>query len=178
MLGWGIGPALAAGNTVVVKPAEDTPLSSLFLGKLANEVGIPEGVINIVPGFGKKAGVALANHPRIKRMSFTGSPEVGRLVGAACGAHLVPVKLELGGKGAAVVFDDVDIEETANKLVAAITLHTGQVCCTASRWMIHKKIYDNFVSACSRAAESKNWSRNGQADSDGSTFSPKQRGGF
>jgi aldehyde dehydrogenase (NAD+) len=149
LLGWGIGPALAAGNTVVVKPAEDTPLSSLYLGKLVNEVGFPKGVVNVVPGFGVRAGWALANHPRIKRMSFTGSPEVGRLVGAACGGNLVPVKLELGGKGAAVVFDDVEIEETANKLVAAITLHTGQVCCTASRWIIHRRIYDSFVSTCS-----------------------------
>ena len=176
LLGWGIGPALAAGNTVVVKPAEDTPLSSLYLGKLANEVGIPEGVINIVPGFGKKAGVALASHPRIKRMSFTGSPEVGRLVGAACGANLVPVKLELGGKGAAVIFDDVDIEETANKLVAAITLHTGQVCCTASRWMIHKKIYDNFVSTCSEKLQNLKIGHEMDKQTQmGPLVSPKQR---
>lgn len=148
LLGWGISPALAAGNTVVVKPAEDTPLSTLFFGELVREIGIPDGVINIVPGLGPVAGAALANHPRIRRMSFTGSPEVGKLVGAACGANLVPVKLELGGKGAAVVFDDVDIEETLDKLVGAITLHTGQVCCTASRWIIHKSVYDHFVSRC------------------------------
>ena len=81
-------------------------------------------------------------------MSFTGSPEVGRLVGEACGRNLVPVKLELGGKGAAVVFDDVDIEQTAQKLVGAITFHTGQVCCDATRWFVHKKIYDRFVGEC------------------------------
>lgn len=148
LAGWGIAPALAAGNTVVIKPAEDTPLSTIYLGLLAKEVGIPDGVINVVPGFGETAGAALAAHPGIKRMSFTGSPEVGRLVAEACGKNLVPVKLELGGKGAAVVFDDVDIPQTVEKLVQAITFHTGQVCCDATRWLIHKKIYGPFVEAC------------------------------
>ena len=109
LVGWGISPALAAGNTVVIKPAEDTPLSAIYLARLAKEVGIPDGVINVVPGLGEMAGAALAAHPGLKRMSFTGSPEVGRLVAEACGRNLVPVKLELGGKGAAVVFDDVDV---------------------------------------------------------------------
>ncbi len=148
LAGWGIAPALAAGNTVVIKPAEDTPLSTIYLGRLAKEVGIPDGVINVVPGLGGVAGAALAAHPRIKRMSFTGSPEVGRLVAEACGRNLVPVKLELGGKGAAVIFDDIDIPATAEKLVQAITFHTGQVCCDATRWLIHKKIYKPFVEAC------------------------------
>ena len=148
LAGWGIAPALAAGNTVVIKPAEDTPLSTIYLGLLAKEVGIPDGVINVVPGLGEVAGAALAAHPGIKRMSFTGSPEVGRLVAEACGRNLVPVKLELGGKGAAVVFDDVDVQQTAEKLVQAITFHTGQVCCDATRWLIHRKIYDPLVEAC------------------------------
>jgi acyl-CoA reductase-like NAD-dependent aldehyde dehydrogenase len=148
LAGWGIAPALAAGNTVVIKPAEDTPLSTLYLGVLAREVGIPDGVINVVPGFGEVAGAALAGHPGIKRMSFTGSPEVGRLVAAACGRNLVPVKLELGGKGAAVVFDDVDVAQTAQQLVGAITFHTGQVCCDATRWLVHTNIYEPFVEAC------------------------------
>ena len=147
LLGWGISPALAAGNTVVVKPAEDTPLSTLYFAKLVKEAGIPDGVVNIVPGLGETAGAALANHPGLSRMSFTGSPEVGRLVGEACGRNLVPVKLELGGKGAAVVFDDVDVECTAEQLVRAVTLNTGQVCCTATRWMIQEKIYDKFCDA-------------------------------
>ena len=149
LVGWGIAPALAAGNTVVIKPAEDTPLSTIYLARLAKAVGIPDGVINVVPGFGETAGKALSEHPGLKRMSFTGSPEVGRLVATACGANLVPVKLELGGKGAAVVFDDVDIEETAAKLVGAITFHTGQVCCDATRWLIHESIYPELVHACS-----------------------------
>jgi len=148
LAGWGIAPALAAGNTVVIKPAEDTPLSTIYLGLLAKEVGIPDGVINVIPGFGEVTGAALAAHPGIKRMSFTGSPEVGRLVAEACGRNLVPVKLELGGKGAAVIFDDVDVPQTAEKLVQAITFHTGQVCCDATRWLVHRKIYDPFVKAC------------------------------
>lgn len=145
LVGWGIAPALAAGNTVVIKPAEDTPLSTLYLMHLVQEVGIPEGVINVVTGLGESTGAALSSHPGLARMSFTGSPEVGRLVARECGQNLVPVKLELGGKGAAVVFDDVDIDATAAALVGAITLNTGQVCCTASRWVVQEKIYDRFV---------------------------------
>ncbi len=140
LIGWGISPALAAGNTVVIKPAEDTSLSAVYLARLASELGIPDGVINVVTGRGETAGVALANNAGIKRMSFTGSPEVGQLVAEACGRNLVPVKLELGGKGAAVVFDDVD--------VAATAFHTGQVCCDATRWFIHDDIYDEFVERC------------------------------
>jgi acyl-CoA reductase-like NAD-dependent aldehyde dehydrogenase len=148
LVGWGISPALAAGNTVVIKPAEDTSLSTLYLARLAKEAGIPDGVINVVTGRGETAGAALSKNPRLRRMSFTGSPEVGRLVGEACGRNLVPVKLELGGKGAAVVFDDVDVDQTARDLVQAITFHSGQVCCDATRWVIHQDIYDAFVSRC------------------------------
>jgi aldehyde dehydrogenase (NAD+) len=150
LIGWGIAPALAAGNTVVIKPAEDTPLSAIYLGQLAKEVGLPDGVINIVTGLGETTGAAVSRHPGLRRMSFTGSPEVGRLVAEACGRNLTPVKLELGGKGAAVVFDDVDIEETAAKLVGAITFHTGQVCCDATRWLVHRRIYNQFVDECAK----------------------------
>lgn len=148
LIGWGITPALAAGNTVVIKPAEDTPMSAIYLAELAQKVGIPDGVINVVNGRGETVGAALSANKQIKRMSFTGSPEVGRLVAEACGRNLVPVKLELGGKGAAVVFDDVDVPETAKKLAAAITFHAGQVCCDATRWLVHKDIYDDFVNEC------------------------------
>ncbi|MFM7248606.1 MAG: aldehyde dehydrogenase family protein [Planctomycetaceae bacterium] len=148
LVGWGISPALAAGNTVVIKPAEDTPLSTIYLGRLAREIGMPDGVINVVPGTGSVAGSALSGHPGLRHMSFTGSPEVGRLVAQAAGHNLVPVKLELGGKGAAVVFEDVDIPGTAQKLVNAITFHTGQVCCDATRWLVHKAIYKDFVDEC------------------------------
>ncbi|REJ68740.1 MAG: aldehyde dehydrogenase [Planctomycetota bacterium] len=148
LVGWGLGPALAAGNTAVIKPAEDTPLSAIYLAELAQEVGIPDGVINVVPGLGEVTGAALANHPGLRRMSFTGSPEVGRLVAEACGRNLTPVKLELGGKGAAVIFNDVDVADTADKLVEAITFHTGQVCCDATRWLVQRDVYDQFVDEC------------------------------
>ncbi len=148
LCGWGIGPALVAGNTCVVKPAEDTPLSTLFLAHVAKEVGLPDGVLNVVPGLGEVTGAALAHNPRLRRMSFTGSPEVGRLVAESCGRNLVPVKLELGGKGAAVVFGDVDVDHTADKLVDAITFHSGQVCCDATRWLVQRDVYDTFVNAC------------------------------
>jgi acyl-CoA reductase-like NAD-dependent aldehyde dehydrogenase len=145
LVGWNISPALAAGNTVVIKPAEDTPLSTLYLCRLSEEAGIPPGVINVVTGLGETAGAALARHPGIKRMSFTGSPEVGRLIGEACGRNLVPAKLELGGKGAAVVFDDVDIDATAGALAGAVTLNAGQVCCTATRWLIQANVFDRLA---------------------------------
>src|SRR6478736_6065819 len=145
LIGWGIAPALAAGNTVVIKPAEDTPLSTLYFAKLAEEAGVPAGVINVVTGLGETAGAALARHPGLKRMSFTGSPEVGRLIAEACGRNLVPVKLELGGKGAAVIFDDVNVDAVAEALAGAVTLNAGQVCCTATRWMVHENIRDAFV---------------------------------
>lgn len=153
LIGWGISPALAAGNTVVIKPAEDTSLSAIYLARLAKKVGVPDGVINVITGRGATSGAALSNNTQIKRMSFTGSPEVGRLVGEACGRNLVPVKLELGGKGAAVVFDDVDVAETAEKLVGAITFHSGQVCCDATRWLVHRDIYDEFTKECVKRME-------------------------
>jgi len=145
LVGWGVAPALAAGNTIVIKPAEDTPLSTLYFAQLAEEVGIPPGVINVVTGLGETAGAALARHPGIQRMSFTGSPEVGRLIAEACGRNLVPVKLELGGKGAAVLFDDIAVEAAAEALAGALTLNAGQVCCTATRWLVHEKIADRFL---------------------------------
>ena len=145
LIGWNLAPALAAGNTVVLKPAEDTPLSSLYFARLAEQAGVPAGVINVVTGFGQTAGASLAQHTDINRMAFTGSPEVGRRIAASCGKNLVPCKLELGGKGAAVVFEDVNIDATAKALVDAVTLNAGQVCCTATRWMIHEKVWEAFV---------------------------------
>jgi aldehyde dehydrogenase (NAD+) len=154
LVGWGIAPALAAGNTVVVKPAEDTPLSTLYFATLAQDAGVPPGVINVVTGYGETAGAALAGHPGVRRMSFTGSPEVGKLVAEACGRNLIPAKLELGGKGAAVVFEDVDVEATARALSAAVTLNAGQVCCTATRWIVHKNLFDRFVDHAANAMSS------------------------
>lgn len=142
---WGIGPALAGGNTVVVKAPELAPLSCLYIGKLAQKVGFPPGVINIVPGIGEVAGAALAGHPGIDFLSFTGSPETGRCVAAAAAANLVPSKLELGGKGAAIIFDDVDIEATSSQLATAIVRNAGQTCCTATRWLVQRTVFDEFV---------------------------------
>jgi aldehyde dehydrogenase (NAD+) len=145
LLCWGSAPALAAGNTVVIKPSELTPLSTLYAAHLAVEAGLPPGVFNVVVGTGAVAGAALSSNARMNHMSFTGSPDVGRKVGELSGRNIIPCKLELGGKGAAIIFDDVDVESTASQLAAAITLNTGQVCCTATRWLIHEKIYDHFV---------------------------------
>jgi aldehyde dehydrogenase (NAD+) len=176
LLGWGISPALAAGNTVVIKPAEDTPLSTLYFCKLVEEAGIPKGVVNVVTGLGETAGAALSRHTGIKRMSFTGSPEVGRLVGEACGRNLVPVKLELGGKGAAVVFDDVDVAATGRSLAAAITANTGQVCCTATRWLVHEKILDRLVASAAEALTATRIGHEWDAETQmGPVVSEKQR---
>jgi acyl-CoA reductase-like NAD-dependent aldehyde dehydrogenase len=153
LLVWNISPALAAGNTIVVKPSVVTPLSTLYICGLAEKAGIPPGVINLVLGDGRGVGTALAEHTGIRRMSFTGSSAVGRGIGEACGRNLVPCKLELGGKGAAVVFEDVDIEDTAQKLVGALTLNTGQVCCTATRWIVEESVFDRFVDKASDALQ-------------------------
>src|SRR5206468_2204331 len=133
---------------------EDASLSTLYFCQLAKEAGVPDGVINVVTGLGETAGAALAQHPGINRMSFTGSPEVGRLIAESCGRNLVPVKLELGGKGAAVLFPDIDIDNAAQALAGAITLNSGQVCCTATRWIVHESIRDEFVGAAARALTS------------------------
>lgn len=153
LFAWNAAPALAAGNTAVVKPAELTPLTTLLVCKLAEEAGFPPGVLNVVPGTGAEAGAALAGHPRIRRIAFTGSPEVGREVARAAAGNLVPAKLELGGKGAAVIFDDVDVIQTAESLAGAITLNAGQVCCTATRWFVQKPIFDDLVGAATVTLE-------------------------
>jgi len=146
LLMWGIVPALAAGNTVVVKPSEVTPLSTLYLCEAAMHAGLPPGVLNVVLGDGKGVGETLATHKNVRRMAFTGSTMVGRAIAHACAENLIPCKLELGGKGAAIVARDVDIVGAARGLSDALTLNTGQVCCTATRWLIHEAIFDDFVS--------------------------------
>jgi acyl-CoA reductase-like NAD-dependent aldehyde dehydrogenase len=145
LLCWGIAPALAAGNTVVVKQSEVTPLSALYFAKLAAEAGVPAGVINIITGTGNGSGQPLAEHPLVKHVAFTGSPGVGQKIAGLCGSRLVPCKLELGGKGAAVVFDDCDLKSAVTGLAGAITMNSGQVCCTATRWFLHERIFDEFV---------------------------------
>lgn len=140
-----VGAAIAAGNTIVMKPAEDAPLTPLALAKLALEAGIPAGVINVVTGYGHEAGAALPAHPRIRRMGFTGSPFTGSLIMEACAKHLVPLHLELGGKSPQVVFPDADLELAVPAMVSGITLNTGQICAAGSRVVVHRSIHDELV---------------------------------
>jgi acyl-CoA reductase-like NAD-dependent aldehyde dehydrogenase len=147
---WSIAPALAAGNTVVLKPSELTPLSSLYVARLTAEAGFPDGVFNVVPGDGATCGEVLIGHPDVAMISFTGSPETGRRIATVAAENFVPTKLELGGKGAALVFDDVDLQATAAALVDAITLNAGQVCCTATRWIMHEKVFHGVAEDAER----------------------------
>jgi acyl-CoA reductase-like NAD-dependent aldehyde dehydrogenase len=133
------------GNTVVLKPAEDAPLTPLLMVKLAHEAGIPPGVINVVTGYGDEAGSALSHHPGIRRMSFTGSPETGTRIMQACAEHLVPVHLELGGKSPQVVLRDAPLEKAIPTIVRSITLNTGQICAAGSRVVVDQAIRDQVV---------------------------------
>jgi aldehyde dehydrogenase (NAD+) len=142
---WKMGPALAAGNTVVFKPAELTPLSSLRLAELMVEIGFPPGVVNMVPGFGEVAGAHLAAHPAVQKIAFTGSTEVGRRIVGASAGNLKRVQLELGGKGANVVFDDADLTAAVNGSAFAIFHNQGQACIAGSRLLLHEPIADEFV---------------------------------
>jgi len=145
MAAWKLGVALACGNTVVLKPAEQTPLSALRLGELLDEAGIPPGVVNIVTGFGETAGAAIAAHPGLDKVAFTGSTEVGRLIMKAAAGNLKRVSLELGGKSPNIVFADADLEEAAVGAASAIYFNHGQCCCAGSRLFIEQKAYDKIM---------------------------------
>ncbi|NP_001311520.1 aldehyde dehydrogenase family 2 member C4-like [Capsicum annuum] len=141
-----VGPALAAGCTMIVKPAEQTPLSALYYAHLAKQAGVPDGVINVVTGFGSTAGAALCSHMHVDKISFTGSTEVGRLVmQAAALSNLKPVSLELGGKSPFIVFDDVDVDKVAPLALIGILYNKGEICVAGSRLFIQEGIYDKFV---------------------------------
>ena len=142
---WKMGPALAAGNTVVLKPAELTPLSSLRIAELMAEVGFPRGVVNIVPGQGRVAGEYLARHPDVQKIAFTGSTATGRRIVEASAGNLKRVQLELGGKGANVVFNDADIDEAVNGSAFAIFHNQGQACIARSRLLLQEGIADEFL---------------------------------
>jgi aldehyde dehydrogenase (NAD+) len=131
-----VAPAIATGNTIVVKPAEDAPLTCLLLAKLALQAGIPPGVINVVTGYGPEAGAALPAHPLVRRMAFTGSPETGTKIMTACAASLVPLHMELGGKAPQIVLADADLDRAIPVIVGSITLNTGQVCAAGSRVLV------------------------------------------
>ncbi|HET7050182.1 MAG TPA: aldehyde dehydrogenase family protein [Solirubrobacteraceae bacterium] len=140
-----VAPAIAMGNTIVLKPAEDAPLTPLLMAKLALEAGIPPGVVNVVCGYGAEAGEPLAGHPRVGKMSFTGSPETGTRVMEACARHLIPLHLELGGKSPQVVLRDAPLEKAIPTIVRSITLNTGQICAAGSRVVVDQKIRDQVV---------------------------------
>ena len=145
MAAWKLGPALATGCTVVLKPAEQTPLSALRLGELILEAGFPEGVVNIVPGYGETAGAALADHPDVDKVAFTGSTEVGKLIVHAAAGNLKKVSLELGGKSPNVIFKDADLETAIPGSASAIFFNHGQCCCAGSRLYVEKSVYDQVV---------------------------------
>ena len=142
---WKMAPALAAGNTIVMKPAEITPLSSLKIAELMAEAGLPEGVVNIVPGFGAVAGQCIAEHERIAKVAFTGSTATGRRVVQASAGNLKKVQLELGGKGPNIVFEDANLAAAVNGSAWAIFHNQGQACIAGSRLMLHEKIADAFL---------------------------------
>lgn len=153
MAAWKLGPALATGCTVVLKPAEQTPLSALRLGELIQEAGIPDGVVNIVTGLGETAGAALAAHPGVDKIAFTGSIEVGKLIVKAAANDLKKVSLELGGKSPNIVFEDADLETAIPGAASAIFFNHGQCCCAGSLLYVHKKLFDKVVSGVSAAAK-------------------------
>ncbi len=143
---WKIAPALAWGNTVVLKPAEDTPASGTLLGRLALQAGMPPGVLNVVHGFGPDSvGQALTEDPRVDRITFTGESGTGCAIMRAASANLTPVSLELGGKGANLVFADADLETAVSWSVAAIFSNAGQVCLAGSRLYVQREVYDEFL---------------------------------
>ncbi|KAF7547071.1 hypothetical protein G7Z17_g7982 [Cylindrodendrum hubeiense] len=157
MLAWKIGPALATGNCVVMKTAEQTPLSALVFTELVRQAGFPGGVFNLISGFGKTAGAALSSHMDVDKIAFTGSTVIGRtIMKAAASSNLKKVTLELGGKSPNIVFDDADIEEAINWVNFGIYYNHGQCCCAGTRIFVQEGIYDKFLAAFKkRAVENK-----------------------
>lgn len=142
---WGFAPALAAGNTVVLKPAELTPLTALRLGELALQAGIPEGVLTILPGKGSVVGERFVTHPAVRKVVFTGSTEVGRRIMAGCSEQVKRVTLELGGKSANIVFADADLEQAAASAPDGVFDNAGQDCCARSRILVQDTVYERFL---------------------------------
>jgi phenylacetaldehyde dehydrogenase len=152
MAAWKLGPALATGCCVVLKPAEQTPLTALRLAELIQEAGIPEGVVNVVTGYGETAGASLAAHPDVDKIAFTGSTEVGKLIVHAAAGNLKKVSLELGGKSPNIVFDDAEIDSTIPGAAMAIFFNHGQCCCAGSRLYVEQKEFDKVVDGVSQIA--------------------------
>ncbi|WP_018132294.1 aldehyde dehydrogenase family protein [Effusibacillus pohliae] len=145
MAAWKLGAALATGNVVVLKTAEQTPLSALYLAELIQEAGFPDGVVNILSGFGPTAGGAIVQHPRIRKVAFTGSTEVGKLIMQQAAGNLKRVSLELGGKSPNIIFPDADFSKAIPGALMGIFFNQGQVCCAGSRLFVHKKVFDNVL---------------------------------
>ncbi|MBA4159513.1 MAG: aldehyde dehydrogenase family protein, partial [Gemmatimonadetes bacterium] len=153
MAAWKVAPALACGNTVVLKPAEQTPLTALELARIAEEAGLPAGVLNVVPGFGDTAGAALVRHPDVDKIAFTGSTEVGKTIQREAAGTLKRVSLELGGKSPNIVFADADIDAAVRGASMAIFYNTGQACTAGSRLLVEESIRDEFVEKLRARAE-------------------------
>ncbi len=143
--GWGFAPALAAGNTVVLKPAALTPLSAIRLGELAVEAGLPAGVFEVVAGSGSVVGWRFVTHPAVRKVCFTGSTDVGKRIMAGCAAQVKRVTLELGGKSANIVFADADVEMAAARAPYGVFDNAGQDCCARSRILVERRVYDRFM---------------------------------
>jgi hypothetical protein len=157
MAAWKLAPALAAGCTVVLKPAEQTPLSVLRLAELIAEAGWPEGAVNVCPGYGETAGAALVEHPDVDYIAFTGSTVVGKQIASRAADHVKHVSLELGGKSPNIVFDDADLDAAVAAAANAIFYETGQVCSAGSRLMVQAPVFDEFVDASWRRRASCRW---------------------
>ncbi|MCU1325971.1 MAG: betaine-aldehyde dehydrogenase, partial [Bryobacterales bacterium] len=156
MLAWKLAPALATGNTIVMKPAEQTPLSALRMGELIIEAGFPRGVVNLLPGFGPTAGAAIASHMDVDKIAFTGSTEVGHLImGAAARSNLKRMTLELGGKSPNIVFADADMDKAVEGVHFGLFFNQGQCCCAGSRVYVEQSIYDEFVEKSATRARAR-----------------------
>ncbi|TVP77360.1 MAG: aldehyde dehydrogenase family protein [Gemmatimonadales bacterium] len=150
---WKVAPALACGNAVVLKPAEQTPLTALLLGELAAEAGFPPGILNVVPGYGDEAGSALVRHPQVDKISFTGSPATGRIVQAEAARALTPVTLELGGKSPNVIFADAELKSAIRGAATGIFYGKGEVCAAGSRVLVERSVYDQVVEGLAGRAQ-------------------------
>ncbi len=151
--GWGFAPALAAGNTVVLKPAEYTPMTAIRLGELALEAGLPKDVFTVIPGKGSIVGARFVTHPKVRKIVFTGSTEVGKSIMAGCADQVKRVTLELGGKSANIIFADSDIEKAAANAPGAVFDNAGQDCCARSRILVEKSAFDKFMSSFEAAVK-------------------------
>ena len=150
MLAWKVAPALAAGNTVVLKPAETTPLTALLFAEICQQAGLPAGVVNIIPGRGEVAGAALVEHPGVNKIAFTGSTAVGRQIARTVAGTDTKLTLELGGKGANIVFEDAAVDEAVEGIIRGIFFNQGHVCCAGSRLLVQENVHDEIVDKLTR----------------------------